>query len=581
MTQQLKATGIYSDSSRQDLTTTVTWISSATNMLTISPTGLASAVGIGTTKVEAVSGSVTASASFTITAALPPTLSSIAVTPLNASIPQGMTQQLKATGIYSDSSRQDLTTTVTWISSATNVLTISPTGLASAVGIGTTKVEAVSGSVTASASFTITAALPPTLSSIAVTPSNASIPQGMTQQLKATGIYSTTLRQDLTTTVTWVSSATNVLTISPTGLASAVGIGTTKVEAVSGSITASASFTITAAVLSQYIQHVVVIFQENRTPDNLFHGLPGADIANSGTNSAGQTIPLTTISLVTNYDLDHSHGDFVAMYDGGKMDGADKVPVLGCLPKASGCPPVTPQFKYVNPSEVQPYFQLAEQYTFGDRMFQTNQGPSFPAHQYIISGTSADTATSNLFAAENPFVPPYAGPTGEDAGCNAPIGTLVNMIDPSGAESSQMYPCFEHPTLMDLLDVQAVDWRYYAPSAAGLSIWVGRDAIQHIRYGDDWNKVILNQTQVLTDIANNRLAQVTWVMPSGQASDHALANDGSGPSWVASIVNALGSSSYWSNTAIIITWDDWGGWYYQRSRPPPSSTPMSTVFASH
>src|SRR5260370_50327 len=310
--------------------------------------------------------------------ALPPTLSSIVVTPLNASIPQGVTQQLKATGIYSDSSRQDLTTTVTWISSATNVLTISPTGLASAVRIGTTKVEAVSGSITASTSFTITAAVPPTLSSIAVTPLNASIPQGMTQQLKATGIYSDSSRQDLTTTVTWISSATNVLTISPTGLASAVRIGTTKVEAVSGSITASTSFTVTAAVLSQYIQHVVVIFQENRTPDNLFHGLPGAATASSDTNSAGHTIPLTPISLVTNYDLDHSHGAFVAMYDGGKMDGADKVGPYGCPPLASGCPPATPQFKYVNPSEVQPYFQLAEQYTLDDRLFQTNQGPSFP-----------------------------------------------------------------------------------------------------------------------------------------------------------------------------------------------------------
>ena len=61
-----------------------------------------------------------------------------------------------------------------------------------------------------------------------------------------------------------------------------------------------------------------------------------------------------------------------------------------------------PQFMYVKPADVQPYFALAEQYTFGDRMFQTNQGPSFPAHQFIISGTSAPTATSPLFAAENP-----------------------------------------------------------------------------------------------------------------------------------------------------------------------------------
>src|SRR3989449_4338400 len=73
------------------------------------------------------------------------------------------------------------------------------------------------------------------------------------------------------------------------------------------------------------IQHVVVIFQENRTPDNLFHGLPNADIANSGVNSLGQTIPLTPIPLANNYDLSHAHSAFVAMYDGGKMDGADKI----------------------------------------------------------------------------------------------------------------------------------------------------------------------------------------------------------------------------------------------------------------
>jgi phospholipase C len=407
----------------------------------------------------------------------------------------------------------------------------------------------------------------PTLSSIAVTPANTSVPQGMTQQFKATGTYSDNSTQDLTATVAWTSSAPSVVTISSAGLGNAVGFGKTTIMGASGSVNGSTPFSTTASALSQYFQHVVVIVQENRTPDNLFHGLPGADIANSGINSAGQTITLGPTSLVTNYDLNHSHSAFVNMYDGGKMDGADKV-TISCAAKATGCPPANAQFQYVNPSEVQPYFQMAEQYTFGDRMFQTNQGPSFPAHQFIISGTSADTATSNLFAAENPVVPANAAPTGEGAGCNAPVGTLVNMIDPTGVESSKKYPCFEHPTLTDLLGAQTVDWRYYAPSAAGLSIWVGPDAIQHIRFGGDWSKVILNQTQVLTDIANSQLAQVTWVIPSGQASDHAESNDGSGPSWVASVVNALGNSPYWSNTAIIITWDDWGGWYDHV--PPPS-----------
>jgi phospholipase C len=300
---------------------------------------------------------------------------------------------------------------------------------------------------------------------------------------------------------------------------------------------------------SQRFKHVVVIFQENRTPDNLFHGFPNADIADSGVNSAGQSIPLTQIDLANDYDLSHAHAAFVDMYDGGKMDGADKIPI-SCVAGAVSCPPPNPQFMYVNPSEVQPYFQLGEQYTFGDRMFQTNQGPSFPAHQFIIAGTSAPTATSDLFASENPF---------GGAGCVAAVGSLVTLIDPLGNENQQIYPCFEHPTLMDLLDVQMVTWRYYAPSAG--SIWTGPNAIQHIRSGPDWANVIIPQTQVLTDILNGQLAQVTWVIPDGADSDHAASNNGTGPSWVASIVNAIGTSQYWSDTAIIITWDDWGGWY--------------------
>src|SRR5881398_3302514 len=197
----------------------------------------------------------------------------------------------------------------------------------------------------------------------------------------------------------------------------------------------------------QKIQHVVVIFQENRTPDNLFHGLPNADIAASGVNSLGQTITLQPITLVNNYDLSHAHTAFVKMYDGGKMDGADLVG-LGCQAGAVGCPPPNPQFMYVNPSEVAPYFQLAETYTFGDRMFQTNQGPSFPAHQFIISGTSAPTASSNLFDADNP------DRTGnENAGCIAPSTETVSMIDPSGNLTSQ-YPCFDHPTITDSLEAK-------------------------------------------------------------------------------------------------------------------------------
>jgi phospholipase C len=303
------------------------------------------------------------------------------------------------------------------------------------------------------------------------------------------------------------------------------------------------------------IQHVVVIFQENRTPDNLFHGLPNADIADFGVDSKGKNIRLTPVKLANNYDLDHTNEAYVKMYDGGKMNGADKIKVH-CKKGVRGCPPRHPQFKYVRRSDVLPYFQLAETYTFGDRMFQTNQGPSFPAHQFIISGTSAPTATSDLFAAENPLGVPHA----IEHGCTAPREECVKLIDPQGKESHKMHPCFEHLTLPDLLDNAGISWRYYAPGAG--SIWTGPNAISHLRFGPDWSKdVILDHKQVLRDIAQGQLAEVSWVIPSGQQSDHPAISDGSGPSWVAAVVNAVGGSQYWTNTAIFITWDDWGGWY--------------------
>ena len=73
--------------------------------------------------------------------------------------------------------------------------------------------------------------------------------------------------------------------------------------------------------------------------------------------------------------------------------------------------------------------------------------------------------------------------------------------------------------------------------------------------------VITPSSRFLTDIGNGYLANVTWITPSTAESDHSLRNNGSGPSWVASIVNAIGDSKYWGTTAIFVVWDDWGGWF--------------------
>jgi phospholipase C len=339
-------------------------------------------------------------------------------------------------------------------------------------------------------------------------------------------------------------------------------------------------------------QHVVVIFQENRTPDNLFQGLcttPTICNINSPTTSQyniqtgnwktkGGVIQPGPVMLANTYDLSHAHSAWVKQCDldptTGKcrMDGAAGV---GCSPVAN-CPS-NPQFKFVENSTgiLNPYLTLAKSYGWANYMFQTNQGPSFPAHQFIFGATSAPTSDEDhngTYAAEN-----MSG-TGTGAGCVAQPGVRVQLIDSTGTEdpNNKIYPCFEHDTVPDLAGIAS--WRYYAPGAG--SIWTAPDAISHICgpsngkcTGSEWvnNVDAMNPADFLTDVSspNCKLKQVTWVIPTAANSDHAKSNQGGGPSWVASLVNSIGDNtctnpdgtSFWDTTAIFITWDDWGGWY--------------------
>lgn len=285
------------------------------------------------------------------------------------------------------------------------------------------------------------------------------------------------------------------------------------------------------------IQHVVILMQENRTFDNLFHGFPGADSAETGMSN-GTPVPLTEVPLAENVDLPHHHVAWWRAWDRGKMDG---------FARTGAVDPAYP-YSYVRQSDIAAYWTLAKRYTLSDRMFQSNTGPSFPAHQYMIAGQSAN-------AAESPTALPW--------GCDAPAGTTVPLLGPNGTVLPGPFPCFDYRTVGDVLDQAGISWRYYSPSAAGeRSSFTGFEAIRHIFYGQDWeSKVISPQTTVLTDITAGHLAHVTWVVPDMRHSDHPGNNSSEGPQWVASVVNAIGASKFWSSTAIFITWDDWGGWY--------------------
>jgi phospholipase C len=397
------------------------------------------------------------------------------------------------------------------------------------------------------------------------------------------------------------------------------------------------------------IKNVVVIFQENRTPDNLFHELgpacplppKGGDILNacipekvtdscydispcgiSNQSGTPKVVTLKATTLAGSVDPDHSHNGFYNMCD------PDPV-TLECRNEGAWktSSPAGSSYAYVYNAPVtnsdgnaghllEPYITLAKDYGWANFMYQTNQGPSYPAHQFIFTGTSAPTAEddkNSTFIAEN-FDNKVIG---SQAGCLALEGATNKILSPAVgnipagctlyddgsvkectiSNTALKYPgqpvgtfCYQHQSMADLLDPRAISWKYYAPSAG--SIWTAPDSIKAICEpafadpkgdpssalectGKEWDAHVDIKnlgTDILRDIASCSLSRVSWVIPNGEWSDHAGAKDYYGPSWVAAVINAIGNNptcgkdtpdageKYWEDTAIIVTWDDWGGW---------------------
>ncbi|HVR46572.1 MAG TPA: alkaline phosphatase family protein [Candidatus Binatia bacterium] len=304
---------------------------------------------------------------------------------------------------------------------------------------------------------------------------------------------------------------------------------------------------------SRKIKHIVIIVQENRSFNDLFKGYKGATTASYGLDSYGQKIKLLPVGLETRWDIDHSSGAFFAACDGTgsipgtncKMDGFNKE-YVGC---GSSCPIPHPQYAYVPRTETKPYFAMAKEWVLADQMYASNfDASSFISHQYIISG-QAESAVN------------YPG---GPWGCPGGKYDTISMVGPQRQiPYGNEVVCWDPNTLGDELDKASVSWAFYGEIYSGYPfIWVAYQAINHIYNGPDWSKdVISPPKQIITDVANGNLRSVSWVTPSWGNSDHAGSGSNTGPSWVTSVVDAIGESKYWDSTAIFVFWDDYGGWY--------------------
>lgn len=254
-TQQLVATGTFSDKSTQDVSSLVSWTSSDFNVATVASAGvpgLGTAVATGTVNVTATLRGVSGATALTVTDA---TLVAIGVTPHSATLAKGTTQQFSATGTYSDGTTQDLTSSVVWTAANNTAVSISNdigyAGLGAALSKGTCTIMATLEGKTGSASLVIADA---DLVAITLTSSSATIAQGTTQQFVATGVYSDGSSQDLSSNVTWSSSDSTVAAVSNAdgsrGLLSGITRGVVTVAAAFGQISGSMAFAISDATLN-------------------------------------------------------------------------------------------------------------------------------------------------------------------------------------------------------------------------------------------------------------------------------------------------------------------------------------------
>jgi hypothetical protein len=244
-TQQFSATGTFNDGSTHNLTTEVTWSSNSADAPIGSASGLANGVApeSGAT-ITATLGTVSGTTTLEVTNA---TITSMSVSPTGHTIAPGTELAFTATGTFSDSSTQVLTTEATWTSSNTGAATVGAGGVATAIGPGTTNIGAAFGGKNGSAPLTVSSV---TLTSIAVSPATAVMAPASTLSYSATGTYSDGSTEPITGTVTWSSSASNVVSITSYGLATGESAGTATITASQGSVSGNAAVVVASSTLA-------------------------------------------------------------------------------------------------------------------------------------------------------------------------------------------------------------------------------------------------------------------------------------------------------------------------------------------
>jgi hypothetical protein len=248
LTRQFEALGVYANGTSVNISDRVSWSSATSTVATVNATGMVNAKTNGSSLIAATFSGKTGQTTLTVTDAA---LVSISLTPLANSAISGVDVQFAATGVYSNGTSQNLTSTLAWTSSDVTVARFNPdslpsSGLASALAPGVSTLTASMAGISASTTFTVTAS---SLTALVITPANPTVVVGLTQQMKVTGTFNNGTNVDLTSQAIWSSADANLLTFNASGaadsgLARAMAAGTVAVSASFGGTTANSNLLI-------------------------------------------------------------------------------------------------------------------------------------------------------------------------------------------------------------------------------------------------------------------------------------------------------------------------------------------------
>ena len=299
------------------------------------------------------------------------------------------------------------------------------------------------------------------------------------------------------------------------------------------------------------IKHVVVVVKENHTFDNYFGSFPGAEGTTKCKKHDGTIFDCPRAPDKTDHDPSHAHSAGLVDYNNGKMDGWD-------LPGSSGKDPtdLLPYSQYQE-ADIPNYWQYAKHFTLADHFHTEMIGPSFPGHLAVLAAQAG-------WAIGNPNNLPYWG-------CDNPATTRITIEDQATCKEKQIHPCFDIPTVPDVLPA-GVDWKFYGSNYGPLQeVWSMFNGVKSIRQTPaKWAKIV-QYAQFDADIAAKTLPAVTWLVNQDTDSEHpslfGLGGVCSGENWTVRHLNKLMASDYWKDTVILFTMDDFGGWYDHV--PPP------------